>query len=491
MERPTRSYMQKNEYFVDFHCHATLRAMNSRPSENGRNLWEKTFNPEINTPVGRWTRIQTREIFKESQTNLYDYAQGNTRVIFDTLYPVEKGWYHFRKLPNFLVGNKAKEELMLVAFGIEYDRMISLSTSDGYFKELQESYDFLASGQGYSPDGKLRYKLVKNFHELDQILKHHPDTIAVVLNIEGAHALECGAPCSLNISEKKLKETLSNHISIVKQWEHPVFYMNLAHHFYNQLCGHSRSFKSPISVMFNQDQGLDDGMYDLGWHVIEMLLSKKNGRRILIDTKHMSLRARKDYYKFIIQHNKNFPNEKIPVICSHSGINGYETMDDSGKYPDIMRKLKGEYFNTWSINLSDEEINIIHDSEGMIGIMMDKSVLGSKDTIKMIRAMSSQNDQKNAFIKLFLDNVFGTIQAIGKKSGWDVVTLGTDFDGVITHIDFYPTASTLVQFRDDLLEYLKINNYKSELWFGYSPEELLDKLFRSNALSFLSKHFRY
>lgn len=481
--------MQIKDFYVDFHCHTTLRAMNSTPLNKTKNLWEKTHNSNFNNPIGRWARLQTREIAKESQSNLYDYAESKTRVIFDSLYPVEKGWYRFRKLPSFLVGERSKEILMHVAFGIEHQRMCKLRSSDGYFKELEESYNFLVYGQGNSPNGSNRYKVVRNYNELEKVLSKDDKTIAIIISVEGAHALECGAPCTENISQAKHKELISSNIEIIKNWDYPIFSMNLAHHFYNQLCGHARSMKSPVSLMFTQDVGINEGITDLGWFVIQKLLDNRTGKRIFIDTKHMSVNARMQYYNYITVWNKLNPEDKIPLICSHGAVNGFETMKESAMQPDVMRKFKGKYFNTWSINLSDEEINLFHDNEGIIGIMMDKSLLGSPETLKMIKTISDPVEKKNSFIKLFLDNIFHIVKVTGKKTGWDCIAAGSDYDGIITHLDNYHNAASLGEFRKDIVYYLETYQYKNDLWFGYSPWELTEKIFRENAFRFLQKFF--
>lgn len=483
-----KDHEYEENFFVDFHCHPTLRAMNSAPIGNDRNIWDTTFNPRINSRVGRWASIQTREIAKESQSNFYNHVQGGTRVIFDSLYPVEKGWYRFRRLPTFLVGEKAKEELLMVAFGIETDRLDQLKRCDGYFEELLENYDFITSGQGVSPNGRNRYRVVKNYAQLQHILKNEPDTLAVVLTIEGAHALETGAPCTESIPPEEHRELINTNISILKEWEYPVFYLNLAHHFYNQLCGHARSMKSPISLMYNQQEGLNLGIHDLGWYTVERLLDKKP-RRILIDTKHMSLQSRREYFNYIEDHNRKYPDDHIPIISSHGGISGFSTMEEAGKTPDMMKKLRGSYHNNWSINLSEEEINRIHNSGGIMGLMMDKGLLASPETLRYIRKIQDRNQQKEAFIKLFLDNMFGIVKAIGKKAGWNSIAIGTDYDGIITHIDFYRSTGSMGYFKQDLLDFMLKYEYKYDLWFGYTPEEILKKVFQTNALEFLKTYF--
>jgi hypothetical protein len=479
----------KQDYLADFHCHASLRAINTPPVKEVQNVWEKTYNGKTGSSVSRWARIHTQEISKESQTAFYDFAAGNTRVVVDSLYPIEKHWYKFRKMPSYIVGQKAREEIIQAVFGIERKRLHQLTGASSYFDELREAYYFLLNGQGNSPDGRFKYKLVNNFGSLQHIIENEPDTMAVLLSVEGAHSLDAGCPCSDRLSDKQLKQLLSNNINEMKSWEFTPLYMNLAHHYWNRLCGHARSIKPPLHLIFNQEQGLDLPIQDLGWSVIEELLSQKNGSRIFVDVKHMSALGRKEYYEYINKHNRQYPEDKIPVICSHTAVSGYNTMLDLMRVPDNKRKFKGSYFNNWSINLCDEDIYNICESGGVIGIMMDKGLLCSPDKVKQIRTISDVEKKKESFIKVILDNLFGIIRAVRKKETWDRIVIGSDYDGMITHFDCYENASRLPEVKNDLISYLKKYGYHEELWYGYSPEELMQKIFTGNVMMFLEKYF--
>lgn len=477
-------------FLIDFHCHSTLRAINTNASGYTKNMWDKTHNPHIDSTIGRWANYQTQEIAKHSQANFNAYKHANTRIIFDALYPVEKGWLEIRKLPAYLVGERARQDIMLVSFGIEKERLYKLERSNDYFSELEENYNFLTQNQGTSPNGKYHYRLAANFEEIEKSIGSDENLLLVIPTIEGAHALESGSPKSLKLPEEAHKHLLSQNIKSIKNWQYPPLYITIAHHFWNQLTGHARSMKLPINLMFNQNQGRDKGILNNGWHVIEELLHTSNGKRILIDCKHMSVKARLSYYEYTGQHNRQHPDDKIPAIFSHGGYNGYETMRDSIKIPDNGRKMRGRYFHNWSINISDEEANIIHDSGGLIGIMVDKSLLGSPDQLKYIKNIKNFEQRKELYIKLFLDNVFGIVAAINKPSALDVVVFGSDYDGMITHIDMYDEASKITHLKSDLLDYLQKYQYKQAYWFDYSPEEILNKFFSENVYNFLSKHYR-
>ena len=220
--------MAKPDFFIDMHCHPSLRSMNSNAHPNKQALWESSKNPEINTPIGRWARMQTSDIEKSSQSNLYAYSSNNTKVIVDAMYPVEKGWYNFRKFPKFLVGNKSFEETLQVSTGIEYSRLQALINNPSYVDELQLIYEYLFNNQGPSPDGKHEYELVSSFDDIVKLHSAKPNALAVILSIEGAHALGAGSPVTQNMSLKKQKAYLTDNIKRIKSWDHTPITINAA-----------------------------------------------------------------------------------------------------------------------------------------------------------------------------------------------------------------------------------------------------------------------
>ena len=482
--------MKENDIIIDIHSHTSLRAINTAsPNDEAPDLWSKNENLVPQTSVGRWVQMQTKGIAKHSQSNMEALATGKVRVLFDSLYPVEKGFLNIRKLPNFLVGKKSEREMMQVVTGYNADQLRRLKKDDNYFAELNRYYRHLQSGQGLNKSLDFGYQLASDFRDVEHILGKDDKHIAVVITIEGGHVFGTGTQATAKMDVKKLKTMTADNIAIVKTWEHPPFFINLAHHFWNQLCGHARSFKPPIQNLLNQSVGLNRDITDLGWHVITELLSRKNGRRVLIDIKHMSVAARKSYYHFVKQYNRIHPEDPIPIICSHTGVNGFKTMDASLKKNDRAVKSKNNYFHAWSINLADDELRFIQGTGGLIGVMVDKGMLGGIQTVANIDLLENPTARRNAYTKLILDNIFHIVKTIGKKSAWDIIALGTDFDGIITHIDHYADSSTLPDLRKDLIEYMKKYQYGRAWWYGYTPEEMIAKMMSKNTLEFLRKHF--
>jgi microsomal dipeptidase-like Zn-dependent dipeptidase len=478
--------METSNLIVDIHAHPTLRAYNSRFDAGQRNIWEKTYNAAPETSIGRWARMKSREILKESQANLNSYASAKARVVFDALYPLEKGFLDFRRVPKLMLGRKAGDEILQAVTGFEAHQIQAMRRSKDYFGELMGQYAFLSKGQGASPCGQHHYRLANNWSDVQDILKGDDHTIAVVVTIEGAHAFNCGLPHTRGYTGPVAQQLMEN-IGTAKAWRHAPFFVTFSHHFYNELCGHARSFKPGAYQAVNQKEGIGDGFTPIGRQVAAALLSRDNGRRILIDVKHMSISGRKEYYAMLAEYKRQ--GDHIPIVCSHTGMNDFATMGASKRRKDKLRKNRGSHFHNWAINLSAEEIRLISQSGGMIGLMVDKGLLGSQATVAAIESIADAHARKDGFMELVARNLFHAVQAVGDRSAWDMLALGSDYDGMIAHIEGYPTAASLPNLRQDLVDFIERKQYGRPLWFGMEPVELITKVMSANALNFMEKHF--
>jgi microsomal dipeptidase-like Zn-dependent dipeptidase len=472
---------------VDLHCHPNLKSFNSGKEKPAKNLWENIAH-KIDSKFAQTVGKQTKQIYKESQSNFYRQVEGNVRVFNISLYPIERGFLHLNGVSKSIIGKNRINTLHEVVTGYDGERIKYMMTHDDYFADLIKEYHFVEKAIGKSPDGKYEFVLVNNYAELQAALKKE-NTLIGIISIEGAHALGTGNSSGEELAEQQLLDLITKNVATIKQWKFPPLTINLAHHFWNQLSGHSTTFKPPINRLITQAKGKDTGITKAGWHTIRQFLSKENGKRILIDTKHMSVAARKEYYNFIATYNHVNPNDVIPIVCSHTGIGGFETMDKSIKDKDIFSKAKNSRLYNWSINISDEEIRIIHQSQGIIGLMVDKGMLGGFNEIKKISAIADNLQQRKAYTKLFWDNVFQIVRAIDNETAWSVVSLGTDFDGTITHMEPYESSSKLPLFQNDLIEFLETTNYRKELWYHQTPRQMVSRIMHENALNFYRKFF--
>lgn len=472
---------------IDLHCHPNLKTFNSGFPEPVSNIWDAVQH-KVDSKLAKSVSDLAAHIHMASQCNLDAMVAGNMRVFQLSLYPTERGFLHLRNVPTVLLGKRRINIVQEVVTGYSAESIIEQKKHYHYFEDLQAEYKYIVNQQGKSPDGKNEFLIVNNYAELEKALQKK-NTYIGIITIEGAHVFGTGAPETDELSKAELSQQLTQKISAVKKWKYPPFIITLSHHFWNHLAGHAKSFKRPINSLVNQNKGKNKGVTEAGWQVIRELLSTNNGKRILIDTKHMSVASRKEYYDFVSNHNFINPSHKIPIIQSHACANGYKTMDSSVKEADLILKARKSRLFKWSINVSDEEARIIHDSEGLIGLMVDKGNLGGIDLIKEISEMKDQVKQRKAFAHLFLDNAFQLVKAVGQKSGWNMIAFGSDFDGTITHMDPYPTVAALPLFQQDLIAFLEEKKYLQDLWFGYTPKEIVEKIFYKNAMDFYKKYF--
>jgi|ERR1043165_5295996 microsomal dipeptidase-like Zn-dependent dipeptidase len=479
--------MSKEIFTIDLHCHPNLKAFNSGFPTPVHNMWDK-IQHKINGSFGETIKNISQHVLKESQTNLDALSAGNVRVFQVSLYPCERGFMHLRNIPKALLGSRRINIFQEVVTGYDVSCIVEMKRHADYFHDVEQEYAFVFGQQGKSPDGKSEFVLVNNYTELEQALKRKNALIGII-TIEGAHVLGTGSAETDSLNEAELKHRLTENIEAIKRWEYPPFMINLAHHFWNHLSGHATSFKRPINGLVNQNRGKNKGITEAGWHVVRTLLSRENGKRILVDTKHMSLAARKEYYAFINNYNSINPDDTIPIVSSHAGVNGYATMDASIKETDDMAKSRTHRFWRWSINISNEEARIIHKSGGLIGLMMDRGMLGGVEVVKKIAAMTDGEKQRAEYSRLFWDNAFQVVKAIDNETGWDVLAIGTDFDGTITHMDPYESSAKFPLFQQDLINYLEEHKYQKELWYGYSPTELVEKIMNGNAMRFYKRFF--
>ncbi|MCW5908374.1 MAG: membrane dipeptidase [Chitinophagales bacterium] len=476
------------EFIVDLHCHPNIKAFNSGHPHPEKDMWEPIYHKTNHNKFAERIERVSKQVLKESQCNLYKLAEGNVRLFNISLYPIEKGFLKLRNVPSLLLGKVNMDIMHEVILGFDAKRIAYLKKSHDYYKDLTDEYCYVRDSQGISPDGRYEFRLAGNYKELQALLKKK-NTLVGIISIEGAHVFGTVDAAFEDLSLNAQKALMSERIREVKAWEYPPFTINLAHHFWNNLSGHATSFKMPSSALLNQNKGKDKGITQLGWHVIRELLSRENGKRILIDTKHMSAAARMEYYAFIDNYNALNPTDKIGIVFSHAGMNGFSTLENSVREKDTMRKARHHRLYKWSINVSNDEVNHILESGGLIGLMMDKGNLGGLKEVREVSGITDMDKMRKAFSKLFWDNAFQIVKAAGCKEGWDVVSLGTDYEGTITHMDPYESSAKLPLFGSDLQQYLENTDYRSELWYGYSPAKLVSKIMRENAMKFYERYF--
>ncbi|HSO86671.1 MAG TPA: membrane dipeptidase [Draconibacterium sp.] len=494
-------------YFSDLHCHTTLFSFNRLCPDT----WHEQFHPVF-----------------PAQGDFSQLCRGNVRVVMTSLYPIEQGFVTVKPL-NIGVGN-ITDFLAKVIVAMPKQRADEIQKfNHSYFYDLLKELEFLQHSampvkhkvrvKGLKKK-KFSYRIVSNFNDLKSLLNldanlnpgvNAEDTIAVILTIEGAHSLGVGQRNTLHLNENELKMILTENISRLKKLGPPgkegvwcPFFVSLDHHFWNQLGGHAVSLWKVIRKVMDQTPGINGEITEPGKFAVDELLNTENGcRRIFIDTAHMSIKVRRWYYNYLSQRSDN-----IPVIISHTGVNGIATMEEAEMKgtPDTIHDVADKLyknstdFNPWDVFLTDEEIMIIHNSGGIIGLNLDQRIMMGKkrldDIIKLVRGKSAE-EKREIWIKPLLNQILHIAGHILSQTGqpemiWDNICIGSDFNGMITPIKAFNSAEKFPLLQDTLFKALmKIKGTVPPLTGKTESDirNITDKIMWKNNLQFLEKHF--
>ena len=486
--------------FADLHIHSTLKSFVFHKNNNKKkgNLWYQDKPKK---------RERDDFFIKYTQSDFTTLAQAGVKIAFISLYPLEQGWVNSNGtgfITDFLV-------YIFTKFPIRQINRIQLN-SHNYFKELLSEIEFIKSEINESKiieiDGKeqnITAKIPKDKNEFNSFL-HEENTLIIIPTIEGTNSLYSGNASS--VKNNNLNELLKN-IDLLKQEISP-FFITFAHHFTNGLCGHAKSFYGEgivariIKKFLDQTDGLEDTINPKGRKIIHKLLAInefKDEKRILIDIKHMNEDSRKEFYDIIKNHNSNNPNDKIPIIASHVGYSGQPTLKTFSKickanseHP--FKNSKGQ-FNEARINLSNEDVLNIFESDGIIGINLDQRIISNKKVIE--EAEKRFNFKNTPELKLYWakqigDNIIEMAKTIidnkakNHKNVWSLFAIGSDFDGFINPVDGYITTIEYTELKKYLILVFKENEYVKSNLFGNNVNEIIEKIMFKNAQEFTKKY---
>ncbi|MGH1337749.1 MAG: hypothetical protein ACRBFS_16635 [Aureispira sp.] len=532
--------------FADLHCHAHIRSYFCLLQQREKMEALDQYNPwtVVATNMSRLKNVDRAAGY--SQSDLVALWNGGSRLIWNSLYPIERGFFMASKEPTVgkfpflrsVVRVATHHKAPLRSLMQHLVMRIPMATIDyicseeyDYWQFLQEEYAYISSKSGITTKNEVftlgvarrllennehrrekypdyyhaegTYQIPRNRAEAKAIAKQNKEVMLMALSIEGSHVF--GA-------ESETEETVLERVDYIKtKWEYPLFFITYSHHFNNYLCGHAHSLPDAASFILKQDDAMGAGFTDTGWKVVRKLLAvdeqnnpaPEEGHRILIDLKHMSPRGRKELYEQIIKPCQA-KGDLIPLIASHCGYAPRKTLEEAialeGEERDGLRiQTPDGNFNAWGINMCDEDIHLIYETGGLFGLSFDKRIMGvsekrsleKKEKINNIHALWNN-------VKAVLHVIYNREDLTGaqKRLAWSMLAIGTDFDGYIDPINTYKTAIELNQFKADLLAEIKkaaaleqpplcVSDFDAD----FTPELVVDKICYQNALDFTLAHY--
>ncbi|SFQ49351.1 membrane dipeptidase [Hymenobacter arizonensis] len=587
-------------------------------------------------------------------------ALGTYRLVCTSLYAYERGLVDDKHWGNRVFKKAASN------FGISMPKPHARLVQNKYltaFDELQAEYAFTqrqARTDPQHPEQGPKIVLVTAAKDIQQL---QPGQTGVVFSIEGGHALFGNGPrlenrLLLHNTTLADAEGLRQNIATLKRWEHPVLFVTLSHLIWNKLAGHGKgtdiegglgvvlhslfgsrkvraganampatgttgisgfSQDDPLPLAVPYDNGLTGSIYNdprgLGKLVIDSLLSRHGGRRILLDMRHSGLKTRLEYYALVAQ--RRVAGDTIPIMVSHAAMSGkslrfalatalrpladdYAEFKNPAKYykeleewyadetgtrldsnsqrvnPGWMRvpwkferspflriaragfiidgkphyyrdffkhqpnrqdtlsylrvaeiptigQRRAGFFQPSSINLADDEIDIICRSGGIIGLTVEQRGLGTRlpqaqaqaDSVhQALRARLASERvplpkgvDQNGFINRFLAaapfvrNLAHLVRSASPQSDvWRHIAIGTDFDGIVNPIDYFHTSDRLPELEQFVFDHFDLYDELYRFGLGaalantpsgrpYSKQQALRQLFSENGTAFITKHY--
>lgn len=496
-----------NYLIADIHCHPSMRPFN-------RSLPKGINNPDTTSKESIWyydppkfvDKVAQKylSLAKYSQSNFTAMAKGGVKLISCSLYALEKGFIEneLSKIGGEDLAAGATSittgipivDLKYILNNKNYTYYDNLCKEYNYIMQLNNKEVKLVNGEVW------KYRVVNDFESLSAALQEE-NTLAVVINIEGGHNFADRVLSKDEPLDATYEEAMLNHLKAVKNWEYHPFYITVVHHFYNGISGNTKSFP-PGMASKNLDQSymLGTDMTEFGEKFIDLMLDNSNGKRILVDAKHLSIRGRIRYYELL---NTKYKNENIPILYTHAGVNGRKSIYEVyniGIHQDwkpseycqnipLLPNSMAEKFNAWCINIFDDEIVLIGKSGGLIGIEFDRRIAGLDHD-------GEKPKSKKLAIKQWADLIWNNIEHIAvtldneNLNAWDNICIGSDFDGIINSIYGIWTEEEMPEYKDFLVENVTqfMANFTLKSQNELPIEIIVDKIMHRNLLEFYEKN---
>lgn len=499
-------WIQAQNMIIDMHNYGSMRAFHSRNTTD-YSVWELvehdcsvSYSDEM---IGAFS-----EMSKHSQAHFEALMEGKVGIAFVSFETFERPFFS-----NSLMKAEKYVGTYSCLTGIVPEAAAPYIRDRDYFKDFVDYYHYLKNQSRFpytSLDGTYSFRIIDSRSSLREVMQSESE-LGIVLSLTGGHLLGHSVFIENDLTETPdyQKVVMKNILRLKGSYplidntsellSEPVIYVKLASNFRNGICGSARTFPDSQEKIFKGTSAYNhiDGNFEtFGKKVVQALLSRANGRRILIDISGMSLASRRQYYDFRNQLNK--PDDNIPIIATHVGISGKSWDDPVYLTEDNKTKNKDSYLNHWMANLSKEDIITIHESNGLIGLQINPQALCGDLAIEEANlTIPGTRQHREVYVESVMANILMIVSSVNEKSAWDMITIGSNFDNIKPVIPMYQTAENLPDLRKDIYNFLKAPGDVFELFpaaevnrlmFGHSPQEIVNKIFTANALSFLEEN---
>jgi microsomal dipeptidase-like Zn-dependent dipeptidase len=503
--------------FFDFHCHPGIKPQFSDPLTKVT-PWEYI---DAKLAISRDIKLRVNKLFNEvlnSQSNLTQLVEADVKFIGLILHALEQKIG--KALAEKGIVNKGKIALL------SGKQLAYLTTGVHSYELIKEELRWLEMSVSPKPGQKL--KIVSASADYDE---NAANTVFGAIIIEGLHCFfdDPNDPNAKQIYLRNFHEFTNAHRVVA---------INVCHMQQNQFCNHAYGIQ-----FFNPSYFYPTlkGISAWGMEMIGLMNSKK----ILVDIKHMSLKARWELYTL---YNPNGDNRfSQPLICTHAGTTGLSIRDrvkyllnppvDKGVVYEVSylkplsKHFEKTYHNCSSINLYNEDIENILLSGGIIGLSFDQRILGFADESVLpnvvvphdVEYISHQEaefflgpqptalpvwpDDTNVWAaedfedldqslliethrRFLVNNIIQILWVANKSTSTNIqaaakqICIGTDFDGLINAIDCCKDITGMGQLKKDMRSDIKKGLSKISA-DAIDADKLLDDIFYNNGKNFM------
>lgn len=492
---------------VDFHVYSTHKPFKSR-AVLPYNIWED-IEHDCAQGLSEELQVAFANRWKQSQSNLVKMIRGGVTLSKQVIAPTEAQLY---KNPAF--GNASGADYFACITGEQHKRSYFVNSYVPYFNELVEHIRFLQKESEYNfyLNGRsFNSKVIYTVADVEEAL-NDPTVLGLLLSIEGGHSLAQFYSSEENqhyLEQKQFQQEVLLNVARLKGLEPlqadteeyltiPIFSISFSNYFEDGICGKARLLSPEQEAVLGVQTSLGKGFSSTGKRVVQSLCDRKEGRRILIDVSGMSQKSRQWYYDYL--RDQRYNKDTIPALASHVGISGLSWND--ADYTDDYAKLMGQedYFNNREANLARQDILKISESDGLIGIALDKAyLLGPEFQERYDRSISNSAERRDIAVEAIVANICRVIFTVQNIEAWDKICISSKFDGPSQPFDAYSDATKLHQLGDDLLAFFQnprdipgvFTAEQIELFmYNYEPEILVRKLLYENATRFIKQQLQ-